>query len=218
MADEKPSALTEEAKGVSQEFVNSLGIIELILGSVTMYGIWCLYRNEVSRLFPSTNITFIDVGLLAFGAALLGKIIDLLVALIMAVGRRIISKGNVFGYYERIRQSLIELKILGSESSKTDPVDTGSYYVLWRDPSQKAVFERLRARVVVGYSATILMVPYLFYFLRENAPSILWFLITVGSVALLVMGFLQQLDYYKTLAERLEVLIKVRSESGPKPA
>jgi len=215
VTDEKPSGLTEEAKGISQEFVNSLGMIELILGSVTMYGMWCLYKTSLSRLFPSTGIVFVDVGLLAFGAALLGKIVVLLVAFVMAIGTLIISRANISGYYTRIEESL--KKVLSIDSSKTDLVDTGSYYVLLTDSSQKAVFESLRARVVIGYSTSILMIPYLFYFSRENAPSILWFLTILGSIALFVLGFLQQIDYYKTLAERLEVLVKVsecESRSG----
>lgn len=215
VAEEKPSGLTEEVKGVSQEFVNSLGVIELILGSVTMYGIWILYKTSVSKLFPSTGIVFVDVGLLAFGAALLGKIVDLLVAIIMAIGRRIISQGNIFGYYASIQKSLIELQILPIQSSELDAIDTGSYYVILRDPNQRAVFERLRARVVIEYSATILMIPYLIYFSRESTPTALLSLTIVGSMFLIVLGFLQQLDYLKTLSERLRVLGKIQREAPP---
>jgi hypothetical protein len=59
------------------------------------------------------------------------------------------------------------------------------------------------------------MIPYLIYFSRESTPTALLSLTIVGSMFLIVLGFLQQLDYLKTLSERLRVLGKIQREAPP---
>ncbi len=95
MADEQKD-VTDEAKGFSHDIVNSLGLVEIILGGVGFYGLWLSQKNNISELFPSIGVTVVDVGLQLFVAALIGEIICLLVAFPTAIVEIWIEKLGLF--------------------------------------------------------------------------------------------------------------------------
>jgi hypothetical protein len=113
------SDIADEAKGVSERFIQSLGLVELILGGVGLYwlGIW--YGAEAARLFPTTGLGFVDAGLLAFAAALLGKLLCLLVAFLMALTRLAFRKRR-WRYYVQLERAVCAY--LGAAG----PADVGS--------------------------------------------------------------------------------------------
>jgi hypothetical protein len=212
MAEEQKSTPENEAKGVSENFVKALGLNELILGGVGIYGMWCLYGANVSRLFPSTGITFVDIGLLACAAAWIGKIIDLMANIFLAIGRAAIKKANISGYAGRIADELKVLKIL---EENRNPIDRGIHYVVLKDSKKKTEFEDIRRNAIHAYGATIVLIPYLLYVYGHNAPTAtsLLPLIIAALFVFPILGFLHQLDLYKTVDDALQVLKNVKIES-----
>jgi hypothetical protein len=211
MADKEGPSTAGEAKALAQDFLGSLGLVELVLGGVALYGMRLFYGAEITQLFPSTGTGFVDIGLLAIGAALLGRVLELFVATIMGASSWFIAERNLLGYRVRIEAALRAKGLLASSSppvsgDRKDPVGLGCYYVIRNDSTQRDVLERLRIGITLCYSASILGVPYVIHFGRANAPRSVVFLAVFGVVILLVRGFLEQLDYFKSLAERLEVL------------
>lgn len=226
------SGIAGEAKGVSERFVQSLGLVELILGGVGLYWLGLWYRGEAARLFPTTGLSFVDVGLLAFAAALLGKLLCLLVAFVMALVRLAFRKRR-WRYYVQLERAVCSYlgaagpgdlpARLGQANTeaeiKIDLVELGSYYVVLADPSQRAHFELIRTRAIVAYSAALLAAPYLAYLVREGAPWTMLLVGAAGALTFLLLGFVEQLDYLKSLAERLVALRTARErEGGSAPA
>jgi len=214
MADNEGPSTAGEAKALAQDFLGSLGLVDLVLGGIALYGMRLFYGREITELFPSTGTGFIDIGLLAIGAALVGRVLELFVATIMGASSWFIAERNLLGYRARIEAALSAKGLLASSSPPTppvsgnrkDPVGLGCYYVIRNDSTQRDVLERLRIGITLCYSASILGVLYVIHFGRANAPRSVVFLAVFGVVSLLVRGFLEQLDYFKSLAERLEVL------------
>ena len=221
------SDLADEAKGVSERFIQSLGLVELILGGVGLYWLGLWYGAEAARLFPTTGLGFVDVGLLAFAAALLGKLLCLLVAFLMALTRLAFRKRR-WRYYVQLERAVCaylgaagpaELPArLGQAKAeaeiKIDLIELSSYYVVLADPSQRAHFELIRTRAIVAYSAALLAVPYLAYLLREGAPRTMLLAGAAGALTFLLLGLVEQLDYLKSLAERLVALRTAREKEG----
>ncbi|MEK6406160.1 MAG: hypothetical protein AABN34_04270 [Acidobacteriota bacterium] len=219
MTEKKSSDIADEAKGLAQDFVGTLGLLELMLGGIAMYGIRLLYGPQITPMFPSTGITFVDVGLLALGAALVGSIVELLIAVLMAIGILIIANFNLLKYRGRIEDALQEVGLLKppdqeSPGVKKDPVDFALYYVVSNDATQQVYFERLRTKIVLAYSASILVIPYVIHFWREGAQTGIQLLAVLGAPILLLRGFAGQLDFFKSLADRLEVLQKHKTQAG----
>ncbi|MFN2414548.1 MAG: hypothetical protein ABR603_05340 [Pyrinomonadaceae bacterium] len=213
--------IADEAKGVSERFVQSLGLVELILGGVGLYwaGLW--YRGEAARLFPTTGFSLVDVGLLAFAAALLGKLLCLFVAFVMALTRLAARHGRRF-YYPQIEGAVCSYLGVADPAelparlgqNKIDLIELSSYYVELADPSQRLRFDQIRTRAIVAYSAALLALPYLAYLVREGAPGSMLLVVLAGALLFLLLGFFEQLDYLKSLAETLVALRTAGAREG----
>jgi hypothetical protein len=213
MSSKEKKDAADEAKGVSEGFIQSLGLVELIVGGVGLYWLRLWYQDQAPALFPSTGLSYVDAGLLAFAAALVGKLLSLSVAFLMAVVR-VAAKALGRFYYPEVETSVyaymgvadaaaLEAK-LGRKD--VDLVELGSYYLVHADATQRAHFELIRTRAIVAYSAALLALPYFCYFVRQGAPASLTVACAVGVPLLLVLGLMEQLDYLKSLAERLTVV------------
>ena len=224
MSEEDKSDIAGEAKGVPERFVQSLGLVELILGGVALYGLGLWYGAETARLFPRTGVSFVDVGLLAFAAALLGKLLCLFVAVAMAFTRLAARLGR-WQYYKQLEGAVCAyLRVtkpdelpakLGRE--KIDLIELTSYYVVLADPNQRAYFDQMRTRAIVAYSAALLALPYLSYLAREGAPRSMLILGAAGALMFLLLGFLEQQDYLKSLGERLIAIRTAKEREGNSP-
>ena len=73
MAPSTTSSTSERVESLATSFVGALGLLDLILGSLTLYWARLWSGPEIAKLFPSTGFPFVDVALLACAAALVGK-------------------------------------------------------------------------------------------------------------------------------------------------
>jgi hypothetical protein len=211
VSEKDDNGVAGDAKGVAGDFIQSLGLLELILGGVGLYALWLWYGEQTSRLFPSTGTKFLDIGLLAFAAALVGKLVCLIVAAGMGLMRKLIKAADLLGYYKNLQSGLFrylevstisDLAIkLGQE--KSDVIELSLYYVVRADPKQQAYFDRLQTKTIVAYSTCVLSILYLPYLLRAGAPWSMILLVLFGSGLFFFLGCAEQHDYLKTLSERL---------------
>jgi hypothetical protein len=77
------------------------------------------------------------------------------------------------------------------------------YYLILADNNQQVYFERIQTKAIVAYSIFVMSWIYVPYLIRAEAPRSTLVIAGVGTVLFLVLGFFEQLDYLKTLAERL---------------
>lgn len=82
MADER-ERLGKQAESFAASFVGDLGLLDLIIGGLTLY--WFRLRYDSLGVLPSTTFAVVDVVLLAAAAALAGKLVALLVVTLMAI-------------------------------------------------------------------------------------------------------------------------------------
>lgn len=91
MSDEKKGNKLEdtisETKGVAEKFVSILGLTDLIIGGLILYWVRLEYGSYATTLFISTGHEWVDIAILACGAAFVGKIISLYVPHISARAR-----------------------------------------------------------------------------------------------------------------------------------
>src|ERR1051325_4159981 len=209
MAEEEKKDAASEAKGLSESFVQSLGLVELIVGSVGLYWLrlWCY--DKAPALFPTTGLSYVDAGLLAFAAALVGKLLCLFVAFLMAMVR-VAAKNLGWFYYPKVEAAVCgyvgapnkaDLEtILGQKDM--DLIELGLYYLVRADPTQRTHFEQIRTRAIVAYSAALLALLYFIYFCTsKDAPALLIVLSAVALPVFVLLGGLEQSDYLKSLAE-----------------
>lgn len=74
---EKPEDATTEAKGMAEKFVQTLGLLDLIIGGLALYWVRLWFGDSVTRLLESTGYPWLNIALLACGAAFVGKIISM---------------------------------------------------------------------------------------------------------------------------------------------
>lgn len=211
MAESKGSDLKDEAKGLTKDLLSSLGLLEIVLGAVFLYGAWCGFSKSVSAMFPSTGIQVVDIGLLAVAAAYAGKAIDLVAHFVFAINNRRISTGNWFKYYERIKK-LVEGQNLAGNTD-CDIVETGWLEVCSKDPNEKATYENLRTNIRFVYGGLLVSPPYVYRLHQQLDFTNHWVAFLVGIPLLYVLwfgaGLVWQLNYYQTLATKLEFYARV---------
>ncbi|HEX7941947.1 MAG TPA: hypothetical protein VF488_09065, partial [Gemmatimonadaceae bacterium] len=85
MAQEDAAAdVVKDARGVVEEFVGVLVLVDIVLGGLTLY--WArLAIPDAARQLPGTGYQVVDVALLACAAAIVGKLVSLLARGVTAV-------------------------------------------------------------------------------------------------------------------------------------
>src|SRR5262245_20814533 len=84
----------EEPKDLTTQIVNTLGLVDLIFGGLTIYLVWLFYdQSNLTKIFKSTGQKWVDLALLACAAAFVGKIVTLASHLMTAIGELLIEKG-----------------------------------------------------------------------------------------------------------------------------
>lgn len=213
MAENKQTDLIEEGKGAVEDLFRSIGLLDLILGSLVLYWIWLWYGTRVSNLFPSTHINFVDIGLLAFGASLVGRAVLLAVVTWMMLMLKIVETYDISYYYSETCKALENLTGRSKPPGKEDVYGLSLEVIALTDPTQRILLERIRTRVIIAYSATLLAVPYIIYLVREKAPGLIVAGMGIGVLVLGLLGFLEQLDYLGNIKTKLvALLLKKQSE------
>jgi hypothetical protein len=92
-----------EPKGAAEQLIGALGLTELILGSLALYGMRRYMTPSVlTQQFPSSGFDWADVALLACGAAVLGKVVTLFSWIVMAGVYREVAGRNFLKYRSRL--------------------------------------------------------------------------------------------------------------------
>jgi hypothetical protein len=199
MGKEEKDSVADEAKSVAGNIIESLGLIEIIIGASALYWGWLWYGTPITTLLPSTGLQFVDVVLLAFGASLFGKIITFFSLMIMGLLRATVIR--LFPYRNWLQDfCLKELKV--KKSNWIDYTDIAMTAVVAKFPNQRKDFERIREKAVLAYSISILAFPYWRYFMQEDAPTLVVWLTGLGAFLFFVIGVFEQIDFVKAISER----------------
>jgi hypothetical protein len=84
MSEGSKAPSSSEVEKLGGAFVDTPGILDIIVGSLFLYLIRLWGGAQILGSFPSTGFPIIDGALLGFGAALAGKVISIAVATVMA--------------------------------------------------------------------------------------------------------------------------------------
>ena len=212
MADDK--GVADEAKSFSQDLVATLGLVELILGGVGLYGLWLILKdNAPASLFPSTGSAFVDVGLQLFAAALVGKVIYLIVAFPIGVIRGQLKRNNK--YYDPLRNALGAFygnDLSSVERSDTNLLDPAIEYLSTADTKQRVIFERHRVRIIVSYGTSFLALIFLVHFFcnkYQETPTGLFVLLAITFIVFIFVGYVKQCSLFSDATDALVSLYQV---------
>jgi hypothetical protein len=202
----------ENVKEIASGFLSTLGLLDLILGGLALYWVSLWIGAGTAKLFPSTNLPIVDTVLLASAAALVGKVIILMVNSIMAVVDSCLLKHST--YYKELTSAL-ELYWLnrGDPQHKVDRSLERAMNCLENDaPLQAQAVERIGTAAVFAYGAFILAILYALY-LYSQSIGIVWVVIlSICVVVFFVLGFFEQIDQIVQATIRLEHLAVQKRE------
>jgi hypothetical protein len=212
MSEEK--GVAEEAKGLADQFVGALGLLDLVAGGIALYWLRLVAGDGAARAFPSTGFEFVDVALLACAASIVGKGVTLVGYGIMASRERRAESSRP---YRALRVAL-GLPADAPEGERTksaaDPVDLALEIVAARAPARVAGIERIQGTALFSYCACVLALPYAAYLLwrRDVLGSMVWALfvggLTLGALVMWYLGYVYQRHFYGVLAAALEALAR----------
>lgn len=202
--------LTEQAKQVTTDFVNMLGLQELIFGGIFLYLFWLRNPSAVALQFPSTGASYLDVPLLACAAAFVGKLLSFVIAVVMAIVAKMFRHRWV---YRDLDIELTEYrKKLGNSTALDahDHTDLALAYIVRAWPERQAYFERIKAKSSFAYGCVLLVVLAI-WSTKLGSDFRGWF--SGAGIGFLFLGMLQQFDHVRDLQRNL---ISVR-ETPPPP-
>lgn len=199
MANEQDGGVEKQGEGLAASFVSILGLVEIVIGGLTLYLVRLRLGTSAMALFPTTGYAVIDVALLACAASLTGRLLALTIAIGMAVINRLMRKTK---QVERLLEAIAnyEKRTKRSPNTALKPLDYGAALLTTDTPARQPQLERVRATAILSYAASILAFPYAHTVISHPtlASSIRW----AGAMFLLI-GLLQQLDYINTVATLL---------------
>jgi hypothetical protein len=226
MADEAEGGaakLAEEATGVAASFVRTLGLTDIVFGSFLLYWLRVSFRaTDWPVVLPSTGYAWVDILLLAAAAALVGKVISLVVSVETAV-LDVVSDGVVWlvnsfakpedkiGYIEGLRAALDAYRTAQPQpppDQEPDLRDLAEAYVAAASSEWGAALERKRVDVSIAHAGALVTLLYGIYFLSQpSVPRGLCIVVFCAVAVLFATGILTQLDYVKTMRDQLEILL-----------
>jgi hypothetical protein len=208
MNDDKKSKLSDEAKGAAEKFVQTLGIIDLILGALALYWFRLWYGERLIVLFPSTSYNILDIALITCAAAFVGKAISLLATILMAAMEYAIQYFD-HSYYRELKRVLHKYHMSQKYEYSLDNIDTvdmARHYVMTAEPSQRADLESHRTTTILAYSITLLAFLYAVYLISIGGPGLITSGVLVCIILFLILGVAEQYAYIQTLSPRLIAL------------
>jgi uncharacterized membrane protein YagU involved in acid resistance len=215
--DEKPN-VEKEANGVVQDFLQTLGLAHIILGGLTLYWLRLWYGTYITTFFPLTDYNFVNMALLACGAAAIGMIISFGAAILMGIMWYIIEKTGLLGYYQDLTEVLQKYRQL-LRQTHTPPQDNANKiglaasYIIAADSNQRLVLEKIKTQALLSYSIALLSILYTVY-LGKKGPFMLWKAAIFCILIFFILGFFLQLDYIQTLRNSLIVLLDSKSDAS----
>jgi hypothetical protein len=217
MAETSEDGASKELKSLAEDFLKTLGLMDLVRGGLILYWIRLWYPSEPFSLFPGTGNTVLDVALLTCGAAFAGQALSLLISSVTALIDLLLQGTR---YFVRLKSSLAPHKAAPQSPlaiKEGDEIDVATYLATTSDPKNKPLLERLGARAEIGYSVGLLAIPYAIYLGHKDAPRGLIVGVGAGAVTLFIVGVLTRLDYFQELAMRVGSPPVATQFSVPKP-
>ncbi|HEU4641312.1 MAG TPA: hypothetical protein VFS44_02575 [Gemmatimonadaceae bacterium] len=220
MADESGAAsAVKDAKGVVEEFVGVLVLLDIVLGGLALYWVRLAFPDVGAQL-PGTGYDVVDVALLACAAAIVGKMVSLVAS---AVGAVVLMRAAAThdGPFAAVSRALIDYRTAAEGSSaNTAELEAWGKDASWRahwkellgdavahlsnaSPDAAARLERERASAALTYGVSVLVALFGAQLALRTRP---W----VGAVALaavlllLYSGRVRQRGYLRQLAAELE--------------
>lgn len=188
-------------EGLAQDFVATLGLLDLIFGGLLAYCLWLFFGRATGQLFPTTGIEFVDIALLAGAAALLGRLVSLLAATLMAVA----SLADERYLTETLAPALDKFCDVTDRPGRAqidDIADAAAAALAAVAPAQSREVGQIRTNAILAFGAALLAIPYAIYFARQpddRVPRVLTWGVGAGGLLILVLAVLQQRDYYRAL-------------------
>jgi hypothetical protein len=206
--------IADEAKGFSQNLVNSLGLNEIILGVVGLYILWLIFlTSELNSLFPSTGISIVDVGLQLFFAALVGKVVCFIVDIPISIVR-ILMKLIWEDKFTRLANALKPFYLdnqIELENYKFDLIERSINFISSADNNQRNNLQQLQTKLVFAFASSLLAFLYCF---KPNLPSNWWWVAFVLGFLFLILGIFEQLVLIRELTHSLESLYIQKKEKA----
>lgn len=212
-----------ETKGVAENFVSTLGLTDLIIGGLNLYWAKLQYGSLAPTLFTSTGHEWVDIGLLACGAAFVGKIITLSSDTFAAVVLMLIE-GLKLKVYSRFMDALnIYRGALGHESEIVgDPVDLAVAYATKAGPQYKLGLDSIQLNSTLAYSAFLTAFLYVYYItsktLNTDLPAAIIIALVILVMMFLVIGITYQfneLNYLRNVFLTLQKISMHTSQEAP---
>ena len=122
---EKPEDAATEAKGMAEKFVQTLGLLDLIIGGLALYWVRLWFGTGVTRLLESTGYPWLNIALLACGAAFVGKIISMLGELVAAFVDVLRKKDK--DPLKRLSTAITRTPVFGGTPSPNPPSSPGPH-------------------------------------------------------------------------------------------
>jgi hypothetical protein len=212
-AAEKPEDAATEAKGMAEQFVQTLGLVDLIIGALILYWMRLWFGTKLGAILPSSGYPWLDIALLACAAAFVGKVVSLLANLAAAFRDQLRNKTK--GDYKRLVDALSSFRTELVETSNiegADQVDVATAYAISGRPSLKPELDNIYNATTLAYSMTLLSFLFGIYFWTKRVELDFgsWVVLVsaqgVLAISFLIYGLLSQTDYIDALTDNLNFM------------
>lgn len=200
---------TPKPKSAVDEFVQTLGLIDLVLGGLALYWVRLMFGGSGPALFPSAGHIAIDLALLACAAAFAGRVVSFFSHFVMALVGVAIESTSAAQKLSDEAQS----ELHASPRETFDAVDVAMAVLSARSDGGRRQMERIRSEALLAYSAALLAIPYLIYFVENDVHWAICCAVLLGSILLAARGIVGQID----LTQTLRIQLRIHKASGDEP-
>ncbi|HEX6536755.1 MAG TPA: hypothetical protein VF041_19365 [Gemmatimonadaceae bacterium] len=236
MSDESGAAdAVKDAKGVVEEFVGVLVLVDIVLGALALY--WArLAFPDAGRELPGTGYPFVDVALLACAAAIVGKMVSLVAGGVAALVL-LRAAAPPDGPFARMSEALAHyLRVAESDAPALAHLTDWTTAKSWKDhwaeilggaaahlasasPAAAARLERERSTAELTYGVAVLVLLFGAYL----AMRLGWWVglaAALATLSLLYSGRVRQRGWLRALAHELDgvsAALAARRAEGDQP-
>lgn len=191
-------AANEEAAGkagetIASEFVSALGLTDVMLGGIAVYAHYLSHPPTFSARFATTGHNVLDVALLVGAAALVGKVITLIVAVLMALINILLRR---LIYAAELQQVLATYwtatRRIGSYTKR--PVEVAVAAIRIDNTERAKRLDIIRAHAIIAHGSGLLTLTYAKPLSEAFNGVISSRQLDLVGIAFIILGILQQAD------------------------
>lgn len=204
--------LEKPAESIASDFVASLGLTEIVLGSLALYCHYLSAKGAAAAALPPTGHEVVDIALLVCAASLVGKILTLIIALLMAPANRAL---RLLKYAKELRPALANYwSVFGLSGGPPGrrQLETAIAAIRSESPAKGKILDSIRNHVVIAYGAALLGFLYAGPLSSVLSPHSSTRPVHLAASALLLLGLLQQADLFGQVIAFLNVARPDKSE------